>query len=142
MKARLAVLLALTSVSCAAIFSGGRDTITVNSIEPGTRIFVDGTLRGENCASVDVKRGKKHVIRVEKEGFQPVTTETGESLDGRMFLGILIDWGIISIPVDLLSGSAWQTEPTMYTVTPLAIYKPSRPENASAKPVLITGHPK
>jgi len=120
----LSALLVFSSASCASIFSGGRDTITVNSMEPGTNIFVDGALRGKDNASVDVKRGNKHVIRVEKEGFQTITAETGESLDGLMFLGIFIDFGIISIPIDLISGAAWKADPTMYTVTPLSISKP------------------
>src|SRR4051812_48889572 len=105
--------------SCATIFSGGRDTISVNSTEPGTMIYVDGALRGRDSASADVKRGKPHQIRVEKEGFQPVTIETGESFDGLSFLGILIDFGIITIPIDLLAGGAWKTNPTSYTVNPL-----------------------
>ncbi|MFN0007031.1 MAG: PEGA domain-containing protein [Planctomycetota bacterium] len=137
MKARCAILFALLGSSCASIFSGGRDTITINSLEPGTRVFVDGALRGEDCVSVDVKRGKKHVIRVEKKGCQTVTEETGESLDGCMFLGILIDWGIISIPVDLISGSAWKTEPTEYTVTPLPLRKPA-PDPITTREAAVT----
>lgn len=137
MKARYAILLPLIFSSCASIFSGGRDTITINSIEPGTKIFVDGAFQGENSVSVDVKRGKKHVIRVEKEGCQTVSEQTGEALDGSMFLGILIDWGIITIPVDLISGSAWKTEPTEYTVTPLPIRKP-RSNQLMAKETVVT----
>jgi len=124
---RLSVVLALSFLvsSCATLFSGGRDTVTVNSMEPGTSIFIDGVLRGRDTASADVKRGKKHTIRVEKAGFQPVTVETSESFDGLSLLGIFIDFGIITIPIDLLAGGAWKTEPTMYTVTPLLPAKPA-----------------
>jgi hypothetical protein len=87
-------------------------------VEPGTKIYIDGALRGVDSASADVKRGKRHQIKVEKEGFQTVTAETSESWDALSLLGILIDLGIITIPLDFLIGGSWKTSPTLYTVTP------------------------
>jgi len=104
---------------CASVIKGSSDTVTVNSLEKGTTIYVNGAARGVDTASVSVKKGKPHTLRVEKEGCQPVTGETTESFDPTSLLGILIDFGLISIPIDLMSGAAWKVEPTTYTLTPI-----------------------
>jgi PEGA domain len=123
MLSRLVGATALCSLSsCATIISGGSDTITINSLEPGTRISVDGVARGIDVCSVDLKRGDDHVIRAEKEGYTPVQIQTGDKFDGTSLLGIFIDFGIISIPIDLIGGGGWEIFPKTYTVTPL---KPS-----------------
>src|SRR5438270_787254 len=104
--ALLALLLGSVAPSCASMFSGCHDTITVNSLEPGTKIYIDGALRGVDSASADVKRGKPHQIKVEKEGFQTVTIETTESWDALSLMGILLDFGIVTIPLDFLIGGS------------------------------------
>ena len=108
----------LTLSSCASIISGGHDTLTVTSAEKGTSIYVDGVLRGTDSIQAEVKRGHRHTLRAEKEGFNTVTIETSESWDPTSLLGILIDFGIVTIPLDFLMGGCWKTEPTLYTVTP------------------------
>lgn len=114
-----AVALSLGLTGCASVIKGSSDTLTVNSLEKGTTIYVNGAARGVDTAAVSVKKGKPHTIRVEKEGCQPVTAETTESFDPTSLLGILIDFGLITIPIDLMSGAAWKVEPTTYTLTPI-----------------------
>ncbi len=109
----------LTLSGCAGLIKGNNDNITVNSLEKGTTIFVNGAPRGADSAMVNVKKGKPHILRAEKEGCQTVTAETGESFDAVSLLGILIDFGILTIPIDLISGAAWKIEPTTYTLTPI-----------------------
>ena len=104
---------------CASVIKGQQDTITVNSLEKGSAIFIDGVQRGVDDALAQVKKGNPHTIKATKEGCQAVIIQTGESFDATSLLGILIDFGIITIPIDLISGAAWQTEPTIYTVTPI-----------------------
>lgn len=117
---RITILIAIFALSgCASIIKGNNDNVHVNSLEKGTTLFVDGAPRGMDSAMVNVKKGKPHALRAEKEGCLPVTGETGESFDGTSLLGILLDLGIISIPVDLISGAAWKIEPTTYTLTPI-----------------------
>lgn len=65
-----------------------------------------------------MKKGNPHTIKVTKKGCQDII-QTGESFDATSLLGILIGFGIITIPIDLISGAAWQTNPTIYTVTPI-----------------------
>ena len=72
----LLALPVLFLASCASIIHGTRDTLIVNSLEKGTRISIDGSIRGIDSATAEVKRGEYHVIKVEKDGFQTVTIET------------------------------------------------------------------
>jgi len=104
---------------CSTVIKGTQDTITVNSLEKGTSIYIDGVQRGVNDALAQVKKGKTHTIKVTKEGCQAVIIQTGEAFDATSLLGVLIDFGVITIPVDLISGAAWKVEPTIYTVTPI-----------------------
>jgi hypothetical protein len=119
MKKIFIPLLVLACTGCASIIKGNNENITINSLETGTVIYVDGAARGKDSAFVNVKKGPLHNIRVEKEGCQPVTGETGKSFDATSLLGIFIDFGLISIPIDLISGAAWKVEPTTYTLTPI-----------------------
>jgi hypothetical protein len=112
------VMIALLG-ACASIVNGTSDQITVNSLEKDTTIYIDGVPRGKDVATADVKRGKKHALRATKEGCADHHSETVEKFDSTTLLGIAIDFGIISIPVDLISGAAWKTEPNTYTVTPI-----------------------
>ena len=120
MKKLMIILPAMLMASgCASMIKGSSDNITVNSLEKGTVLYVDGAARGMDNAMINVKKGKPHHIRAEKEGCQPVSTETGESFDATSLLGLLIDAGIITITTDLISGAAWKIEPTTYTLTPI-----------------------
>lgn len=119
MKKLIAALCVFQLVGCASIIKGGSDTVTVNSLEKGTTLYVDGAPRGLDAAAVSVKKGKPHSLRAEKDGCQAVTGDTTESFDPTSLLGILLDLGLISIPIDLISGAAWKVEPTTYTLTPI-----------------------
>jgi hypothetical protein len=91
----------------------------VNSMEPGTRISIDGTPRGNGNAMAQLKRGEPHRITASKPGCEDAIQFTTDSFDAISLLGILFDFGIISIPTDLVSGAAWKVQPNIYTVTPV-----------------------
>lgn len=114
-----AVLTAFLTTGCATIIKGTNENVSVNSLEDDTVIYVNGAARGKDTAFVNLPKGEKYTIRAEKAGCKPVTATTGESFDPTSLLGIFIDLGIISIPVDLISGAAWKIQPTTYTVTPI-----------------------
>jgi hypothetical protein len=101
------------------MFHGTSDTITVNSMEKDSVIYVDGVPRGKDNATAQVKRGKPHTIKVAKEGCQDTIAETGDAFDAISLLGCLIDFCILTVPIDMGIGGAWKTEPTVYTVTPI-----------------------
>jgi hypothetical protein len=109
----------LLSSGCAGILHGTSDTVSVNSMEEDTVIYVDGTPRGKDTAIAQLERGDDHTIRVSKQGCGDVTMETTDSFDTASLLGIFLDWGIISIPIDLVSGAAWKTDQSVVTLTPI-----------------------
>lgn len=115
----LALTAVLTCSGCATIIKGSSEKITVNSLEEGTVIYVNGAPRGKDNVQIDVKKGKPQTIKASKKGCQDVVVETTESFDATSLLGILIDFGILSIPIDLISGAAWKPDPTTYTVSPI-----------------------
>ena len=120
---KIALTAAMASVAlmtgCASVIHGTNDMVTVNSLEKGSTIYIDGAPRGIDVAQVQVKRGNVHQVRVEKEGCQPVAMTTTEKFDPTSLLGVLLDFGVITIPIDLVTGAAWKTEPVIYTVSPL-----------------------
>jgi hypothetical protein len=82
-------------------------------------IYVDGTPRGRDNAIAQLKRGDAHTIMASKEGCRDVTMETTDSFDPASLLGIFLDYGIISIPIDLISGAAWKTDQSVVTLSPI-----------------------
>jgi hypothetical protein len=109
----------LLSSGCAGILHGTTDKISINSMEEDTVIYVDGIPRGKDYASGHIERGDDHTIRVSKAGCQDVTMETTSSFDPATLLGIFLDYGIISMPVDFISGAAWKTDQESVTLTPI-----------------------
>jgi hypothetical protein len=114
----LAVLL-LLSTGCSSIIHGSHDTVTVNSLEKGTTIYVDNIPRGTDIVQVDMERGESHTVRASKDGCMDTVAPVTDKFDPTTLLGIFIDLGIISLPVDFISGSAWKIAPKSYTVTPI-----------------------
>jgi len=119
----IAITICIIFSGCAAIINGSYDSVTVNSLVDGASIYIDGVEMGYNDVTTQLKRGKTHIIKVKKEGCKTKVIQTGKSFDFTSLLGILIDWGIISIPIDLISGSAFKTDPTLYTVSPICTPK-------------------
>jgi hypothetical protein len=115
----LILILSLALGGCASILHGTHDDIIVNSLEKGSTIYVNDVARGIDMIVVDVKKGKPHQLRAEKEGCQSVTATTGEKFDVATLAGIGLDLGIFSIPIDLISGAAWRVAPRGYTLTPV-----------------------
>ena len=107
------------STGCSTIIHGNSDRVVVHSMEKGTQIFVDGMPRGKNYAELNLKRGDDHTILVKKPGCQDMLMQTNSQFDPTSLLGVFIDLGIISIPIDLISGAAWKTSPTSYSVSPI-----------------------
>ena len=138
MRKAVIALLGFGLSGCASIFSGNSDEIAINSLEKDSVIYVNGRARGKDTAYVQVERGKEHTIVAKKEGCLDTTTETGWSFDPRSLLGIFIDFGIISIPVDFAIGGAMATDPTTYTISPVCPDQPAITERQSPRAMAPT----
>lgn len=97
-----ACFFALIVSSCAAMFHGTKETIYVRSEEPNTVFFANNRELGKGTSAVTTipkKDLSDTVLRTEKETCYPKSSPIYTSFDGITLLGILIDWGIISILV-------------------------------------------
>ncbi len=113
-------LAALLSSGCSTIVNGGNEQLTFSSQEEKTQLFVNGKFVGNDVATLELPRGKKHAVIAKKDGCTMTTLETDYSFQwGKSLLAnVLIDWGIISIPTDLITGAAWESNQKIYEVTP------------------------
>lgn len=111
----------VSTLGCALMFHGKSDQIRIQSQSSDTTLYLDGTEIGKGTATAIVRRGQKYALTARKNGCSNSSPiQTGSKFDEVSLLGILIDWGLISILlVDNLSGALWKTEPTVYTVLPI-----------------------
>src|SRR5207245_6254430 len=65
--------------SCATIFSGGSQEVSIKAMPDRAKIWVDGEMAGSGTARMKVKRCKEHVIEVKLEGYRnaKVTSDKG-----------------------------------------------------------------
>ena len=108
----LAVLL---STGCASIVNGTNDSVTI-SAPADTAVYIDGRKAGTGDVTATLKRGKTYVISAQKDGCKSDNVETSTSFDKASLLGILIDFGIITIPLDFVIGGAREIDPKIYSV--------------------------
>lgn len=104
-KGKIRIFLALFVLSvfifqnCATIARGTSQKIPVTSNPIGAKIIVDGEEMGYAPLNLKLKRKKSHVIRIEKQGYNPleigITKKTSKgaitgSMGGNFLLGIPI----------------------------------------------------
>lgn len=119
-KSICAILIASQLTGCATIFNGSKDQIAVRSNEPGTKIYIDEMEVGTDNAIWSVPKKGDHTIRVSKNGCTDVSTPIKYSFDATSLLGILLDFGIVSmLIVDGAGTGAWsKADQTSYILTP------------------------
>ncbi len=108
-------LVAVLTTGCASIINGTNDSVTI-SAPADTSVYIDGQKTGTGDVTATLKRGKTYVISAKKEGCESQNLETSTSFDKASLLGILIDFGIISIPLDFVIGGARELDPKIYSV--------------------------
>ncbi len=108
---------------CAAIFHGSSETVHVRSEEADTRFFANERDIGKGTSAVTVlpKKGlSKVVLRAEKTGCNAKSAPIPTEFDALTLLGILIDFGIISILVVdwAATGAVTKASQIDYILTP------------------------
>ena len=116
----LIVILVFQLTGCAAMFHGTNDQVTVTSGDPDAKLYMDATYLGKGSGTAIVKRNTVHTVFARKQGCADGIAQTQTSFDAVSLLGILIDWGLISmLVVDwAATGAMWKTDPLLYHVTP------------------------
>ncbi len=116
----VSLVLIVFQTGCATIFHGTTDQISITSRERGTKIFVDEREIGEDSAIAVVPKRGSHSIRVSKEGCSDVVAPIPYSFDGVSLLGILLDFGIISMLIvdTAATGAITKADQTHFILTP------------------------
>jgi len=119
MKKTLIALSLIMLSGCALITKGSTESVSIITESENTTIYVDDIKYGKESVLAKLKKGKKHTIKVKQKGCESVVIQTEEAFDATSLLGIFLDFGIISLPTDAISGAMWKIEPSQYRVNPI-----------------------
>ena len=105
---------------CAAILSGSSSKLHVQSEEPDSKIYVDGEFIGTREGVIEVSKKDSPTITVHKDGCDDGKAVVDKEFDPVTLLGLLWDFGLISIlVVDLAAtGAVNKFKHTDFTVSP------------------------
>ncbi|MCA9459576.1 MAG: hypothetical protein H7A23_00040 [Leptospiraceae bacterium] len=106
--------------SCAAMFSGTKETIMVRSNEPGTSLYINEMEVGRDSAVTVVSKKQDLRLRASKKGCSDAQAVGQKSFNAVTLLGLFIDFGIITIIVIdwLATGAIWSFDQTNFVLTP------------------------
>lgn len=127
MKKTLLVIPAVSIMlsSCATMFNGSKETIYLRSEVSNTKFYANERFLGTGTSAVVTLPKKKlseTTLRSEKIGYHSKTQPIETTFDGTCLLGVLLDWGLVSIIcVDWLgTGAVTKAAQTDYLMTPEA----------------------
>ena len=69
-KVCIILVVGLFTSSCATILHGSRETVTINSLTPGTKIYIDGYFKGVDSTKVKLKTKETHNVTFKKQGYK------------------------------------------------------------------------
>ncbi|MCA6071535.1 MAG: PEGA domain-containing protein [Endomicrobium sp.] len=85
--------LTLAMASRALIFNGTKQNVSVKSMTPYGKIYVDGNYVGADAASVALTRGDNHTVIVKKEDYNTETVDIKSGVQaGWVVFDALLNW--------------------------------------------------
>jgi len=125
MKKYVSVVLVVSLVSmslqgCATMFHGSTQQVAIRSNILGAELFANEAYIGKDNGVTTFQKNKNYMITARKAGCTDTTVPASKSFDAITLLGLLSDWGIISILlVDGAGTGAWQQfDQTSYVLDP------------------------
>lgn len=123
MKLNLMLCTLIFMTSCASIINGTQDRLNFRSDVTGTKFYLNDTeLIGTDTASIKISKKdlSDTVIYAKKDGCTTSMQTIDTRFDATTLLGILIDFGLISIlVVDLaINGATSKADRTNYVLSP------------------------
>ncbi|WP_278353659.1 PEGA domain-containing protein [Chryseobacterium gleum] len=120
MKNKLSIVLslsiALSTTSCATIFTGTRDAITFSSNPEGAKVFHKGIEKCTTPCTVKIPRSlSKQTVTFEKEGFEKKEVKLTKNFNAVTLLNIILG-GAIGVGIDAATGSLTKYSPKKYDV--------------------------
>ena len=107
--------------SCATVFSGNSDDVTITSDPAGALVAIDGVPRGRTPLTVDLEKGNSYSVSVSKDGYEAgYATLTNRVGAGWVILDIFA--GLVPVVVDAVTGAwGWLSPDTVHLVlTPIS----------------------
>jgi PEGA domain len=119
----LAVVFLANVTGCAAMFHGTSQQVAIRSNHSDAELYVNDAYLGKGNTVTSFKKSQNYTITVRKEGCEPFTLPVSKSFDAVTLLGILLDFGVISIlVVDGAATGAWsQFDQTSYVLDPRCV---------------------
>lgn len=116
-----------TVVGCATIVHrGGKQWVTITSTPTGATATIDGFTKIQTPGQIKLKRGKDHIVVIEKEGYQPAQAFIDHDFSGWV-IGNVLFGGLIGIAVDFGTGGAYNLEPDTLNLPLQATSAPPEP---------------
>lgn len=116
--------------SCAAIFSGTKDKIYINTTPPGAEVFIDGVRVGKSNQEIVLKRkyADQRQVLLKLEGHQDLSFQIDQKIATAYYLNLPLMLaglvpGIVGFGVDIASGSALKPIQTEYNYNFVPIEK-------------------
>ena len=115
----IAVVLLLTS--CATVFSGSTDDVSISSSPSGADVYIDGFPVGKTPLEISLEKGQSYHISVQKDGYETAYA----TISGKVGAGwVILDFiaGVIPIAIDMVTGAWASLSPSSIylNLTPLA----------------------
>ncbi|MDM1553526.1 PEGA domain-containing protein [Chryseobacterium indologenes] len=120
MKNNLSIVLllgiALSTTSCATIFTGTSDKITFNSSPEGAKVIHKGEEKCVTPCTAPISRSlSKQIVTIEKEGFSSQEIKLDKNFNAVTLLNILFG-GAIGVGIDAATGSLTKYSTKKYEV--------------------------
>ena len=126
----VAVVFAIASLACggcATITRGTTQALVIESDPPGADVELSNGLRGRTPASFTVKRRENLVVKIRKDGYEPVEATVSSTVGdggGTAMAGNILFGGLIGAAVDGGNGSNRTLRPNPVSVKLLPIVPP------------------
>lgn len=106
----LLMLAAVLAFGCATIIHGTTQSVGVSSTPTNAKVIVDGQSYGNAPVTVELKRKKNHILRIELNGYEAYETTVTHTVSGWVF-GNLVFGGLIGLAIDAVSGGMYELSP-------------------------------
>ena len=122
--------LLITTIGCASITRGSKDTLVVNSDPSGAKVSLSIGLSGKTPCAFKVSRKGGFVVKIEKEGYETIELQVVGQISGGGSAGMagnVIIGGIIGMGVDAATGATKDLKPNPIDVKLIPIKQGDKP---------------
>ena len=122
--------LLITTIGCASITRGSKDTLVVNSDPSGAKVSLSIGLSGKTPCAFKVSRKGGFVVKIEKEGYETIELQVVSQISGGGAAGMagnVLLGGIIGAGVDAATGATKDLKPNPIDVKLVPIKQGDKP---------------